>query len=157
MPLIPDDVNEIFDSIIDTKHPELEFPHHASAWLPFGYTGGYAYNADSWQMPVGGGTFWSSISAPVGSRITRVKFGYNRASAGTISLSLIRKPLNGGAVVVVANDTDNVTVGATTLEMAGINHLTLAANGYALRVIFDAASAAAGSVLVGGSHSRDRL
>lgn len=150
------DLNAIQDAIIGMKHPEIEIPQHGSGWLPGAYTGGYAYGSE-WSMPAGGGGFTCPIFPPVGSRITQCKFGFKRASAGSISYELIRTPLIGSGGVVIANAADAASVGYVIQTIAAINHIVLADNGYALLVIFDAASAAAGSKLVGGSHFRDRL
>src|SRR4051812_43368052 len=105
MPLIPDDINELFDASIDDKHKAREQGHPAASFSHTGAAG--TLNGDNWTGAGAGFTVESGLAyVPIGSRITHVTFGYKRAAAGNVTVELLRKPLTGGAPVVVASHVD---------------------------------------------------
>jgi hypothetical protein len=155
-PVIASDLNDLFDAIVGFKHPELEFPHHISGWRQDGANA--TYNGLRWAANAGGDKLRTPIVAPVGTRITRARFGYHRGAAGLITYQLIRRDRGTAAAdIVVASTIDGSTSGDTVAELAGINHTMLTGFDYTLAINFDASSGSNGALLYGGAHFCDRL
>jgi hypothetical protein len=162
LPLIPDDVNEIFDAIINGKHGEIERTYHGGAFASMnGGAGSSGMNTGTDEIgPDAAGDIFACPldDIPVGDRITSVTFAYRRGAGGNVSYRLERKPLAGGAVeAITALTTDSTTVGVANVVVAAIDHVVATGYAYALRLGFDVAAVSAGATLIGGAAKHDKL
>lgn len=84
MPVIPDDLNEIFDSIIGAKYAAGVLVIPASAFKVLG-AGPISLIADQWS---GIGNVECALPFAPGTRIVSIDWGYNRGGAGAVQLNL---------------------------------------------------------------------
>lgn len=95
------------------------------------------YGSDRWTLPTGT-ALQRALTAPLsvtpGMTIAEVHFAYQRCNNdSTITYSLVRTPIGGGAEVVVATANDNTASVAWTVGSLTPNHVALAGNFYAVR------------------------
>jgi hypothetical protein len=152
------DLNDLQDMIIAGKHGELEVPVHASGFTPG--SGAPVFGGISW-LGAGGAAFtlFAPVVVPVGDRITRCRFNYNRENAGHVIVSLNYWDLTTGTGPnLVAQFDDNVApVASTYHEIAGINVTVLTGQAFFLKYSFDAAASAANAQALGAGYFHDRL
>ncbi len=156
-PVVSADLNEIFDAIIGAKYKEREESIPGSSFVPFlGVPDGTGFDGVVWTHVASAFTVLAPIVVPVGSRITRVRLGYNRKAAGnvTVSLNKIVAGVESGVATFTDNASGNVYV---EHELAGVNHTVLTGESFQLGISFDAASAAAGGKAIDGVFFHDRL
>lgn len=160
-PVDPTTLNDLQDCIVGVKHPEIAIPIHPAAFRNEGAAGAGAFIGESWTAAGAGYTIWAPLVLPVGTRVTRIQFGYNR-TAGQVGMVLSRSNLDGtliggGIEEQVAQFTDTVAAGDVVHEIPAIYHTIQAGCIYAIWMSADAAADAAGAKLRGAVVYVDRL
>jgi hypothetical protein len=155
-PLVPGDINDVFDAINASKHDEREFPVHASAFR--GGSGSPVFDGIAWTA-AGAFKLYAPVLAPVGDRITRCRFNYNRENAGHVIVSLNYWQLSDGTGpnVIVQFDDNVAPVASTYHELAAINVTIVSGRAYFLKFDIDATAGAANAQALGAAFFTDNL
>ncbi len=128
-PVIPDDLNEIFDSCIGDKHAERTLAiHPAAAQQVDGSTATYDGANQIW---IGLGDLSFPLPIPAGDTLTSLRFGYARVGAGAVQASVAKINLLTGvwSAVLVLNDSTG-----SDWEVASFDQAALVAAGIAVLV-----------------------
>lgn len=115
-PVYSNDLNFIQDCIVGDKHGTVEWMHGGPAFTLV--PGGNAALANG-QWTFGAvSTLVSHLRGGVGTRITSVRFGYNRGGAGNITLKLrMRNVATGAPATDVVSQVINAGTGYTTITL----------------------------------------
>lgn len=103
--------NKLQDMVVGAAMPTLDFPHPACDFEIGAGANPPLLGDGQWTVPVApANVIQSSIVLAPGTRIVSVKFGYNRAGAGTLLFRLRKRDFAGGAAANI--DTVSVVAGA---------------------------------------------
>lgn len=109
-PLVPQDLDDIFDSIIGGKHGAIDIPYGPQQFFRDDGSGQLlAVQAQQWSFN-GATSAWlaADLRLPVGTMINTITFGYDR-QAKTIDVGLVRRAFPGGAQTTVVPSAGTVT------------------------------------------------
>lgn len=155
-PILSVDIDAIQDCIVGAKHPVIERPIHGSGWISPSALG--TFNGSIWTGPAGGFEVRAALDVPIGDRITHVTFTYNRANAGTVTVTVVEVKLDGTGSNNLATFADNASGNVvTTKDLAAINYTTRAGYVYFILTNFNGASSTAGGTAYHASWFHDRL
>lgn len=147
-------INAIQDAIIGGKHAEIEIGIAACAFVGSGIA---ALGAVQLNFS-GAATVFAPITAPVGDRITTIKWGYVVGASATLTWSLRRRLVDGSAaeetITPVSGSTSDNTAGGFESSTVTYNHQIAAGYVY---VVYFSMSGTGNSNLFGASVKRDRL
>jgi len=137
MPVVADDLNQVFDAIIGRKVGSKPLVIPAAAFWK--ESGAAAFSAGQW---VGAGIFECDLGLPPGTLIESIVWGYNRGGAGTVSLELLAtNPIAPsytsiiGSPIAAGTGNTTTTITAAAIEAASPGKSVIAAStGYSIEI-----------------------
>jgi len=152
-------LNKIQDMIIGAKHPEIARPIHPSAFRA--EAGNPVFAGHHWEGNAGAlFALFAPLLIPVGTRMTHVKFSYDRKNAGTVTVGWVILNLSTGAFNALGGSSfaDGVAgLGTTYHDIAAQNYTVGADEALCLTANIDAPCSAAGGLFYGATPFVDRL